>query len=222
MPKQMVLPFGVKPAHGKNDFIVAPCNEAAFRFIETWPDWPARAAAIYGPKGCGKTHLAEVWAERARATIIPAEDPDAVAVMERLAVLDVPIVVDSLPDASERRDRALIALFERPAGSLLFAESTAPTEWRAVIGDLRSRFDSVLAFAMWAVDETLLAGLLHKHFADRQLDIPQSVVSRVLARLERTPEAIAGFVARADAKALSEKRAVSERLVQELLDMPPG
>ncbi len=218
MPKQMPLPFGVKPALGKSDFIVAPCNEAALRFIESWPEWPARAGAIYGPKGCGKTHLAEVWAERAGATVVPDEDPDAVAFLERLAALDIPIVVDGLHDPSERRDRALIALFERPRGFLLLADRTPPTEWKVVVGDLRSRFDSLLAFAMWASDETLLGGVLRKHFADRQLDIPENMIGRVLARLERTPEAIAKFVARADSKALAEKRGISERLIQELLE----
>lgn len=218
MPRQMALPFGVRPALGLSDFLVAPCNEAAFRFVETWPEWPSRAAAIYGPKGCGKTHLAQVWAERAAATVVPAEDPDAVSFLERLAALDVSIVIDGLPEASEKRDRALIALFERPRGFLLATGTAPPTEWPSVVGDLRSRFDSALAFPMWAVDETLLAGLLTKHFSDRQLDIPEHMIGRVLTRLERTPEAIAAFVAKADQKALSEKRGISERLIQELLD----
>lgn len=218
MPKQMPLPFGVKPALGLADFLVAPCNEAAFRFVETWPEWPARAAAIYGPAGCGKTHLAEVWAERSQATIVPEEDPDAVAFLERLSALDVSVVVDGLAAASEKRDRALIALFERPRGFLLLTGAVPPTEWPAAVGDLRSRFDSLLAFPMWAVDETLLAGLLAKHFTDRQLDIPQHMIGRVLTRLERSPAAIARFVARADQKALAEKRGISERLLQELLD----
>ena len=218
MPKQMVLPFGVQPALGREHFIVAPCNEAAFRFIDAWPEWPARACAIYGPKGCGKSHLAHVWAERAHGVVVPAEDPDAVSVLDRLGALDTPTIIDGLGEASEKRDRALMALFERPRGFLLFTGSSPPAEWNTIIGDLRSRFDSLLAFPMWAVDETLLAGLLQKLFADRQLDIPQSLATRVLARLERTPEAIATFVARADVKALSEKRAIGERLIQELLD----
>ncbi len=215
MPAQLVLPFGVQPALGRNDFIVAPCNEAAFRFIESWPDWPARAAAIYGPKRCGKTHLANVWAERAEGAIVAGTD---ISLLDPLAVNNVAIAIDGLSEPSETRDRALIALFERPRGTLLFTGSTPPAEWGALVGDLRSRFDSLLAFPMWAIDETLLAGLLRKHFADRQLDMQAHLIGRVLVRLERTPEAVARFVARADVKALSEKRGLSERLILELLD----
>jgi chromosomal replication initiation ATPase DnaA len=215
MPGQLVLPFGVQPALGRSDFVVAPCNEAAFRFVEAWPEWPARAAALHGPPGCGKTHLAHIWAARAEGAIVAGRDLDT---LEQVSAFDGAIVIDGLGEASGRRDRALMALFERSRGSLLLTERAPPTEWPAAIGDLRSRFDSLLAFPMWASDETLLAGLLRKHFADRQLEIAESLVARVIARLERTPEAVAAFVARADAKAFSEKRAIGERLIQELLD----
>jgi len=60
MPSQLVLPFGSQPALKREDFIVAPCNEQALTFIERWPDWPARAAAIWGPPDSGKTHLARL------------------------------------------------------------------------------------------------------------------------------------------------------------------
>ena len=61
MPGQLAFPFGVEPALGREDFILAPCNEQAVRFIRRWPDWPTGAAALYGPPRCGKTHLAAIW-----------------------------------------------------------------------------------------------------------------------------------------------------------------
>ncbi len=111
----------------------------------------------------------------------------------------------------------LLALFEQPSCMLLLTGRAAPLEWPVAIDDLRSRFDSLLAFAMWAPDETLLAGLVRKYFADRQLAVPDTVVSRILTHVERTPEAVAAFVARTDLKALSERRALSERLVLDLI-----
>jgi chromosomal replication initiation ATPase DnaA len=218
MPGQLVLPFGVRSAQAREDFIVAPCNEQAFRFIERWPDWPARIAALYGPSGCGKTHLASVWQTAARALWVRAGElsPEmlpALAGEPAVAVEDLDTV-----SPSEQRDRALLTLFERPAGWLLFTAKGPPPEWPAVIGDLISRFHSLLAFPMWAPDETLLSQLVRKHFADRQLEVPEMVTRRILIHIERTPEAVAAFVASADRKALSEKRAVSERLVLELIE----
>lgn len=215
---QLVFPFGVKSAHGRHDFIVAPCNEPAFAFIRRWPDWPSRAAALYGPAGCGKSHLAAIWRETAGARVMDTRDltpesasahgPDRAMVVEDF---------DREPP-SETRDRALLALFERPNAWLLLTARTAPAAWQSRIGDLASRFHALIGFAMWEPDDALLAGLIAKHFADRQLDVPDTVIRRIMTHVERTPAAIAAFIARLDDRALGQKRAVTERLVLELLE----
>ncbi|HEY4265796.1 MAG TPA: hypothetical protein VGM72_10790 [Micropepsaceae bacterium] len=215
---QLALPFGVKSAHGRDDFIVAPCNEPAFQFIRRWPDWPSYAAALYGPPGCGKSHLAAIWRETAGAQIIDAyalrpENLDAQDSGTALVIEDF----DRAPPG-ETRDRALLALFERPKGWLLLTARTRPAAWQSPIGDLASRFSALIGFAMWAPDDVLLAGLIAKHFADRQLEVPEAVIRRIVIQLERTPAAIAAFIARLDEKALGEKRAVTERLALELLE----
>jgi chromosomal replication initiation ATPase DnaA len=214
MPGQLALPFGSKPALGREDFIVAPCNEQALRFIERWPDWPTRAAAIFGPRDSGKTHLARIFADRSGARVLsaselPGVDPEA---GEAIAV-----ELDDLP-ADLQRDRVLFALFERPSGTLLLTGRSRPSEWSVALGDLKSRFDALLAFEVWAPDDHLLSALIRKQFADRQLDVPDPVVRRLLTHVERTPQAIAALIGRIDQKALAEKRAIGERLVMELID----
>jgi chromosomal replication initiation ATPase DnaA len=59
---------------------------------------------------------------------------------------------------------------------------------------------------------------VRKHFVDRQLDVPEAIIRRIINHVERTPAAMATFVADADAKALAEKRAITSRLIIELLD----
>jgi len=93
-----------------------------------------------------------------------------------------------------------------------------PSEWAVTIADLKSRLDSLLSFALWAPDDVLLGALIAKQFSDRQLEVSDAVINRLVLHLERTPAAIAAFIARADSKALAEKRAVTERLVVELLE----
>jgi chromosomal replication initiation ATPase DnaA len=214
MPGQLALPFGSRPALGREDFIVAPCNEQALRFIERWPDWPTRAAAIWGPRDSGKTHLARIFADLSGARLISASelpdvDPDTESAIA-VELDDAPADID--------RDRALFALFERPSGTLLLTGRTPPSEWPVLLGDLKSRFDALLAFEVWAPDDHLLSALIRKQFADRQLDVTDAIVRRLLRHVERTPQAIAAFISRIDEKALAEKRAISERLVMELID----
>lgn len=214
MSGQLALPFGLKPALGREEFIVAPCNEQALRFIEQWPDWPTRAAAIWGPRDSGKTHLAKIFADLSGARLVTASElSDADSDSDSAIAVEL----DDAP-ADADRDRKLFALFERPKGTLLLTGRLPPSEWDTALGDLKSRFDALLAFEVWAPDDQLLSALTRKQFADRQLDVADAVVRRLLTHVERTPQAIAAFIARIDEKALAEKRAISERLVMELLD----
>jgi len=223
LPRQLPLPFERRPALTRDDFIVAPSNVAAVRFIDVWPDWPARRGALFGPSGCGESHLVEVWRAASGAISVAAADltPAWIVAVPGDAAVAVENVdgADAVP--TPERDVALLALFERPQGTLLFTGVAAPASWPAATGDIRSRFDALLGIPMESPDDALLGALARKLFADRQLAVPQTVIRRMLMALERTPAAISAFVEAADAKALSERRAIGERLVLELLEEQP-
>jgi chromosomal replication initiation ATPase DnaA len=78
-----------------------------------------------------------------------------------------------------------------------------------------------LSFSLWQPDDALLAALTRKLFTDRQLAVSDAVVMRILRSLERSPAAIRDFVARADARALAEKRPITAVLVGEMLAEEP-
>jgi chromosomal replication initiation ATPase DnaA len=213
MASQIPLPLQTPAKLGRADFIVGPGNSAAVAFVDKWPDWPAPAAAVFGPPGSGKSHLACVWAERAGARIVTAAD----LADESLAQQE-PLVIENV-DAGERQretDSVLFALIERGHSMLLTAHEP-PGRWSAGLPDLRSRFDALLAFPLWAPDEALLEALARKLFADRQLTVPDAVIAQMIRALERSPAAVRDFVARADAAALAQKRAVNLGLIRELL-----
>lgn len=209
---QLVLPLETRSAQGRADFIVAPGNQQAVTFLDSWPGWPAPAVALYGPPASGKSHLASVWAARAQAAVIEARDlqagvPDGALVVENIA-----------PGVAEP---ALFALLERGAPLLLTAQ-TAPAEWQVALPDLKSRANALLAFALWAPDDALLMGLAVKLFADRQIEVPENVILHMIRALERSPAAIRDFVARADDAALAAKRPITLSLIKDLLANSPG
>lgn len=210
---QLVLPLETLSALGRNDFIVAPGNQQAVAFIDSWPHWSAPAATIYGPAASGKSHLAAIWASKSGAVTLQA---DALAGI----VPDGPLVVENFhPGVAET---PLFALLERGTPLLLTAQ-TPPSQWQVSLPDLKSRLNAMLAFALWAPDDALLMALAVKLFADRQIQVPENVVAHMIQSLERSPSVIRDFVARADAAALAAKRPITLSLIKDLLEMqrPP-
>ncbi len=209
---QLVLPLETRSALGRGDFIVAPANERAVAFVDSYPGWTAPAAALYGPRASGKSHLAAVWARTAGARILEAAELKGV-------IPDGPLVVENV--AAGVAEVPLFALLERGAPLLLTAQEP-PAQWpqafQLTLPDLVSRVRPLLAFPLWAPDDALLMGLAVKLFADRQLQVPENVVAHMIRSLERSPEAIRDFIARADAAALAAKRPINSSLINDLLD----
>lgn len=209
---QLVLPLETRSALGRGDFIVAPANERAVAFLDSYPGWTAPAAVLYGPPASGKSHLAAVWAQAAGGRILDAGDLQG-------DIPGGPLVVENI--GTGVAEAPLFALLERGAPLLLTAQ-LPPAEWPQAymlsLPDLVSRARALLAFPLWAPDDALLMGLAVKLFADRQLAVPEAVVAHMIRSLERSPGAIRDFVARADAAALADKRPINSSLINELLD----
>lgn len=213
MASQIPLPLPTPAKFGRADFIIGPGNSAAVAFVDQWPTWPSPAAVLFGPPGSGKSHLAHIWADRAKAETIDSED-----LREGVLGHTAPLVIENLVERgrSSEAERVLFALLER-GQSLIITAHQPPASWAANLGDLRSRFDALLAFPLWAPDEALLEALAKKLFADRQLIVPEAVIAQMIRALERSPAAVRDFVHRADEAALSQKRAVTLALIRELL-----
>ena len=191
------------------DFIVAPGNARALIFLESFPDWPSPAVALYGPSASGKTHLARIWAEASGAALL-----DARSLREPVPGPAVVENIDSAPTFAH--ESALFAMLEQGT-PLLLTGRESPAAWPVSLPDLSSRFGSLLAFALGASDEALLMALAVKLFADRQLAVPESVVTHLVRTLERSPAALRDFIARADAQALAEKKPVNLQLIRGLM-----
>src|SRR5690349_10760982 len=71
-PEQLVFELPHRAAMGLEDFLVSESNATAVALIDRWPEWPVGAAVLVGPKGSGKTHLANVWTLRSGAATFDA------------------------------------------------------------------------------------------------------------------------------------------------------
>ena len=210
-PRQLVLDLGHRPALGREDFLVGPANAEAVGWIDRYPEWPSYGLAIVGPAGCGKSHLAQVFASRANAKSLgPAE-----FAADRVSSGAAYLVEDA--GADERKLLHFLNAVRENNAHVLLTARAAPARWGAALPDLASRLAALPVVRISAPDDAMREAVLVKLFADRQLDVAPDVIAYLLSRMDRSFEAMRHLVARADAESLAHGRAVTVPLVKDLL-----
>lgn len=215
------LPF--HPAMGADDFIVTESNRLAVAQLDKWPHWPARVLVLHGAAGAGKTHLAQIWAQKSQAVMIAA---GAVAANLTVLLQHPHIAVEDADtlygDAAGEQALFHLCNHAMQDGTLLLTVATPPAAAAIQLPDLRSRLRSYPLLALEPPDDALLAALLVKQFSDRQLRVGQDVVDYLLPRIERSAAAAAAIVQALDETALVRRQAVTVPLVRAVLEARQG
>lgn len=204
---------------GLADFLPAPSNNRALDTILRWPAWPLPACILVGPQGSGKSHLARIWQARSGAACLRAQDLwEAAAPLRRLGQA-ASCVVD---DADQAIDEVLLFhLYNRVldrGGSLLLTASGPVGTWPLTLPDLRSRLKAAMVVRIDPPDDELLAAILVKQFADRQLRVEADVILYLVARMERSFAVARSLVAALDRASLRARRPITPVLARDVLD----
>ncbi len=217
MEEQIPLNFEHRPSLSGQDFLVAECNSDAVSWLDKWPDWPGQSLVIYGEKGCGKTHLANVFMAKSEAVVISATMLVETAAHD-LAAQGEHFVFEGAD--SLKTEEPLFHFYNtlREAGkTLLMTAEAAPAHWSISLPDLRSRLNALPAVEIGVPDDYLREAVLFKLFSDRQLAVERNVVLYILTRIERSFEAAQAIVAQIDAESLASKRNITIPLVRSVL-----
>ena len=220
--RQLTLDLTTPPAHARADFLPAPANHAALKALDRPQDWPAGRMLLIGPEGSGKTHLAAFWAAENGALRVSASAlrPDAA---DLLAADGGAVVVEDADHAgfAAGAEQALFHLWNLCAPRdclLLLTARQAPRDWGLVLPDLRSRMDAMPQVHLGPPDETLLAAVLVKLFADRQLSVSAGLIDWLVLHMDRDLGLARRLVAAMDRAAMAEKGPVTRRIAADLLD----
>jgi len=207
--RQLPLPFPYRPRFAETDFLPASSNEAARAWLQRPQDWPDRRLALWGPAGCGKTHLLTVWATRAGADLLSGaalRDFPFRAGATALAVDDADMMT-----AEEPLLHLLNAAVDARVPVLLTGR-TPPARWLVHLPDLTSRLRAVTAVEIRAPEDSLLRALLARLLAERQIAVADAVQDWLLLRLPRTAAALREAVGQLDRASL----AVGGRIIRPL------
>lgn len=215
--QQLILSLDHRPALGRDNFMVAPCNEDAVAVVDRWPNWAAHIMALVGPASAGKSHLAQVWRQSSGALIASADEL-AVPRLPELLTTGALIIENGEKVSDEEALLHLINLVDQEGAYLLMTGRAPPGRWKVGLADLQSRLQTIPAIALGRPCDTLLKGVLSKLFDDRQLDVSADVVDYLVARMERSFDMARTIVQLIDQESMVQKRKAGRKLAGEILD----
>lgn len=209
--QQLRLPLQQETPQRASDLAVSQANAAGVAALAAWPETPGAVLALFGPAGCGKSHLAAAWVERTGAVAL---DGVEAALIDPLELEGRPVLLDQAQDADDESLFHLINLAQSGGGALLLVSRDPPAAWATTLPDLRSRLNAVRTVAIAAPDDVVFAAMLRRAFASRNITPADELIDYLVRRIDRSAEAAEAVVDRLDAL----HRPVTRVLARQVLD----
>ncbi len=116
----------------------------------------------------------------------------------------------------------LINAVRARAAQLLLTARRFPAAWGVTLPDLASRLKAAATVEIHEPDDALLAGVITKLFADRQVEVEPHVVQFLVRRIERSLSTANAVVERLDRAALQQKSRITRSLAATVVDAIDG
>lgn len=208
--------------------VVSASNRAAAELLTRWRDWPGGAMALTGPKGSGRTHLANAWAASAEARLIDAAAltvslSNPVAAAEAFDAAGGRLAIDDADKA--RDDMALVRILDLArwkGGAVLLVGEDDPAHWRCATPDLTSRFAALPAARLEEPDDALLELVLKRLCRERFMEVSDKAVAYLITHMERTFAQAHALVAELDRSVVKGARPISTVQARKALEAVSG
>ena len=217
MSEQLIFNFPFKRNYLKQDFYVSKNNFNAFKLIDSWPKWPSRLVNIFGPKGCGKTHLINILQTKIQSLLILSKNvsPDILVEYKTKECL---IIDDFNNNIDEKTLYSIINQSYQDNKYLIISSPTSIKKFKTELIDLRSRFSSFVDIGIDLPTDDLVRVILTKHFSDKQIQISEKNIEYILKNIERSYEKINNFSNSIDSLSLTKAQPVKLQLIKKVLN----
>lgn len=220
MAEQLIFDLPLETAFGRQDFFVTGANATAVSVLENWQSWPMGKLVLSGPKGSGKTHLSNIWAELTGARVI-----DAMALLDVNlgAQITAPLCVENMHQiagisALQEAAFHLHNMMMEQGQTLLFTGVGIPGQWGITLPDLLSRLQGSSLTELALPDDSLLCAVMLKQFSDRQIKLDPKVMDFLMLRMERSFETVSHLVSELDRQALVHRKPITLGIARRALD----
>ena len=214
---QLVFKFPFKTKYYEQDYYVSNNNFSAYRLIESWPNWPNKWLNIFGPKGCGKTHLSNILKKKIGVTqILEAKNIDNESIF-KLEKLDCLIIDNYANNIDEKLFYSLLNQ-SKQVNSYIVINSILPirnNNFKLV--DLKSRAESFVSLGIELPTDELLRVIISKSFSDKQIEISPNISEYIIKNIERSYEKVFKFIKEIDDLSLSSGKSININLIKKVL-----
>ena len=221
MPQQLTLDIRPEQNPTLENFIAGANVELVVRLRALAQPKAYEAVYLWGPPGCGRSHLL-----RATRAAADAAGRRVVLVASEEAGAELPCPPDGLliVDNVDRLDGAAqVALFRafnsaRLAGLALLLSGTAPPLELQLREDLRTRIGQAIVYQVKPLSDEEKAATLQSQASQRGLRVDDEVIGYMLRHTPRDLPSLMAVLEELDRASLEHKRPVTVPLLKEMLN----
>ena len=216
MSEQLIFDFPFKRSYLSQDFYVSENNINAYKLIESWPNWSSRFINIFGPKGCGKTHLINILKSKIECTLSPASKIDS-KVLLKYKVKECLIIDDFKNEVDEKLLYTITNMGFQDNKYLIISSLIPLKSFKVKLKDLSSRFTSFVEVGIDLPTDDLLRVILTKNFSDKQISITKKNIEYILKNIDRSYEKVNLFTNSVDNLSLAKAKPINLSLIKKVL-----
>jgi len=214
---QLTFRFPFKTSYFEKDFFVSSNNFAAYRLVESCPNWPDKKINIFGPPGCGKTHLANILKKKINAVLVKASNLDN-KILNNMKSKECLIIDDYNEDIDENLLYSILNHANQFNQYVVIISMKAVKKSNVKLQDLKSRLDSFIDLGIDLPTDDLLRVIITKSFSDKQIEVNIKLLEYILKNVDRSYEKIFQFIKDIDMASLTTGKSININLIKQVLN----
>tara|TARA_Y100001958_G_C21083406_1_gene438959 strand:+ start:75 stop:731 length:657 start_codon:yes stop_codon:yes gene_type:complete len=215
---QLVFKFPFKTKYYEEDFYVSSNNFAAYKLIESWPNWPGKWLNVYGATGSGKTHLSNILGKKIKKLkITKAKEVDD-KIIDELNLLEC-LIIDNYENNINEKLLYSIFNYSKQFENYILINSTQPIkEFSYKLEDLNSRMKSLIYIGIDLPTDDLLQVIISKFFSEKQIKVDPKISNYIINNVDRSYEKMFKFIKDIDHLSLSTGKSINIHLIKKVLN----
>tara|TARA_A100001015_G_C14938332_1_gene691440 strand:- start:40 stop:696 length:657 start_codon:yes stop_codon:yes gene_type:complete len=215
---QLIFKFPFAKKYYEQDFYVSSNNFAAYKLIESWPNWPGKWLNIFGTSGSGKTHLAKILEKKIdKIKLIEAKNIDN-QIIQDLDKYNCLIIDRYENNIDEKIFYSILNQSKQLDNYILINSTNSIKQINFKLEDLKSRINSFLFIGIELPTDDLLKVIISKNLSDKQISINPKISDYIINNVDRSYEKMFKFLKDVDELSLSTGKSININLIKKVLN----